>query len=202
MSGLRGADLLIATGNAGKFAEFAQLLAPYGVSLKSLKDFGLDEPEESELSFAGNALLKARSASKACGLPTLADDSGLIVSALGGAPGIYAADWAEGGDGRDFVSAMTKTWALLEAVGAPGPRLAGFCCVLALVWPDRREAVFEGRLSGQIVWPMRGRFGHGYDKIFQPDGQDATLGELAPEVKNAISHRAQAVEKFIASCFT
>ena len=202
IGGLRGAELLIATGNVGKLAEFSALLAPYGTRLRSLQDFGLPEPEEAAFSFEGNALLKARAGVAACGLPTLSDDSGLVVAGLGGAPGIYTADWAEGRSGRDFRRAMTKTWDLLEAVGAPAPRTAAFCCVLALVWPDGREETFAGRLSGQIVWPMRGAFGHGYDPVFQPDGQGVTMGEMDPVVKNAISHRADAVAKFIHACFT
>ncbi len=202
MTGLRGADLLIATGNPGKLAEFSALLAPFGTRLHSLQEIGLSEPEETELSFVGNARLKARAGMRALGLPTLADDSGLVVQALGGAPGVYTADWAEGAAGRNFGIAMTKTWAYLEAVRAPAPRVAAFHCVLALVWPDGRELIFEGRLAGQIVWPMRGDFGHGYDPIFRPDGHDQTLGEMDPAMKNAISHRAVAVAKFIGACFT
>ena len=202
MAGLRDAELLIATGNAGKMAEFSALLAPFGTRLHSLKDMGLSEPDETELTFVGNARLKARAAARACGLPTLADDSGLVVTALGGAPGVYTADWAEGAAGRDFGIAMTKTWAYLAAVRAPAPRVAAFHCVLALAWPDGGEQIFEGRLQGQIVWPMQGDFGHGYDPVFRPDGHGQTLGEMGPAVKNAISHRAVAVAKFVAACFT
>ena len=142
MADLRGKDLLIATGNAGKMAEFSALLAPYGTKLLSLQDFSLPEPEETGFSFAENARLKARAGALASGLPALADDSGLEVAALGGAPGLYTADWAEGRSGRDFHQAMAKTRAMLEAVRAPQPWRAAFCCVLALVWPDGREAVF------------------------------------------------------------
>lgn len=202
MAGLRGAELLVATGNAGKMAEFSELLAPFGTRLRSLRDLGLAEPEETELSFVGNARLKARTGAAASGLPTLADDSGLVVADLRGAPGIYTADWAEGARGRDFCAAMTKTWGLLEAVRAPAPRVAEFRCVLALAWPDGREQFFEGRLAGQIVWPMRGEFGHGYDPIFRPDGHVVSMGEMDPGVKNRISHRAAAVAKFISACFT
>ena len=202
MSGLRGADLLIATGNSGKLAEFSALLAPYGTKLRSLSDLALPEPEETEFTFAGNARLKARAGAAASGLPTLADDSGLAVAALGGAPGIYTADWAECAGSRDFRRAMTKTWELLESVRAPAPRRAEFCCVLVLVWPNGDEQIFEGRLPGQIVWPMRGGAGHGYDPIFQPDGHALTMGEMSPVMKNAISHRAVAVAKFIHACFT
>lgn len=202
MGSLRGADLLIATGNAGKLAEFAALLRPFATRIHSLRDLGLSEPAETEASFAGNALVKARAGAQASGMATLADDSGLKVEALGGAPGIFTADWAETATGRDFGRAMTKTWGLLEAVGAAAPRRATFCCVLALVWPDGREEIFEGRLEGEIVWPMRGKEGHGYDPIFQPADHAMTLGEMAPEAKNAISHRADAVSKFVAACFT
>ncbi len=202
MGGLSGAELLIATGNAGKLAEFEKLLAPFGTRLHSLRTLGLAEPEETEKSFVGNALVKARAGMKASGLACLADDSGLEVEALGGAPGIYTADWAEGASGRDFTVAMAKTWAYLQAVAAPAPRRAGFCCVLAVVWSDGREAIFEGRLQGQIVWPMRGAFGHGYDPIFQPDGHALTMGEMGVDLKNKISHRAVAVERFVARCFT
>lgn len=202
MARLAGADLLVATGNAGKLAEFRALLAPFGTRICALGDLGLPEPDETEDSFVGNARLKARAGAVASGLPTLADDSGLVVAALGGSPGIFTADWAETGHGRSFDRAMAKTWALLEAVGATEPRVAEFRCVLSVAWPNGESEVFEGRLAGQIVWPMRGRFGHGYDPIFQPDGCLQTCGELLPEVKNRISHRADAFQKLIAGCFT
>lgn len=202
MGGLAGADLLIATGNAGKLAEFSKLLAPFGTKLHSLRSLGLFEPEETEKTFVGNALVKARAAMRASGLPCLADDSGLVIDALGGAPSIYTADWAEGASGRDFNVAMAKTWAYLQAVAAPLPRRATFCCVLALVWPDGCEEIFDGRLQGQIVWPMRGAFGHGYDPIFQPDGYGVSMGEMSADLKNKISHRALAVGRFVAKCFT
>lgn len=197
----RGETLLVATGNKGKLAEFQALLSPYGVKLLGLEDVGLGEPEETERSFAGNALLKARAGARA-GYLTLADDSGLEVEALGGAPGIYTADWAEGGSGRDFKRAMAKTWALLEAVKAPVPRKASFCCTLALARPGGEDQVFEGRARGQIVWPMRGAHGHGYDPIFMPDGYDITFGEMDEAVKNRISHRADAFGKLMKECFT
>ena len=197
-----GEKLLVATGNKGKLAEISALLGPFGVSVVSLTDLGLAEPAETEFTFAGNALLKARAGSAASGLVTLADDSGLEVQALGGAPGIYTADWAEGAKGRDFGRAMEKTWGLLEAVHAAAPRMAAFCCTLALVWPDGAEQVFAGRVEGQIVWPMRGAQGHGYDPIFQPDGYVQTFGEMDEAVKNKISHRARAFAKLIEECFT
>lgn len=202
MHTLRGVDLLVATGNAGKMAEFSHLLAPFGTRLRSLTDLALSEPEETEYSFVGNSRLKARAGALATGLPTLADDSGLVIAELGGAPGLYTADWAESGTGRDFRVAMAKTWGLLQAVRATPPINATFCCVLALIWPDGGEQVFEGRLEGQIVWPMRGSSGHGYDPIFQPAGHARTMGEMNCFEKNQISHRSIAVGKFMQECFT
>lgn len=199
---LRGRDLLIASGNAGKLAEFAALLQPFGTRVLSLKDLGLSEPEETEYTFAGNARLKARAACLASGLPTLADDSGLTVDALGGWPGIHTADWAEGGAGRDFDIAMTKTWHMLTATGTEPPYMATFHCALVLSWPGAEDLVFSGELGGQIVWPKRGATGHGYDPIFQPTGYQSTLAELPVEEKNRISHRANAVREFTDLCFT
>lgn len=197
-----GTRLLIATGNRGKFAEFSALLSPYRVILTSLADLGLGEPEETERSFAGNALLKARAGAKASAMLTLADDSGLEVEALCGAPGIYTADWAEGINGRNFGRAMEKTWGMVQATRAPAPRKASFCCTLALVDPKGRHQIFEGRASGQIVWPPRGGLGHGYDPIFMPDGYSKTFGEIDEATKNKISHRADAFAKLIEECFT
>ena len=202
MYSLRNKDLLIASGNAGKLAEFSQLLAPFGTRILSLRDFGLDEPDETEVTFAGNARLKAMAAAASAGVAALADDSGLTVEALGGSPGIYTADWAESSAGRDFDQAMTKTWHLLLSMGVSQPWVASFHCCLVLALPDGADFVFAGRLDGQIVWPKRGLFGHGYDPIFQPDGYDQTMGELSPAMKNGISHRADAVRKFTAACFT
>lgn len=197
-----GTHLLVATGNRGKMAEFSALLSPLRIVLVSLTDLGLGEPEETELSFAGNALLKARAGAKASRLLTLADDSGLVVDALGGAPGIYTADWAEGAKGRDFGRAMEKTWGLLSAVKAKAPRTAAFYSTLALVSPNADEHVLEGRVGGQIVWPPRGTRGHGYDPIFVPDGYEQTFGEMDEAVKNQISHRADAFAKLMKECFT
>ncbi len=202
MANLAGTDLLVATGNSGKLEEFRALLGPFGVTLTSMAELGLNEPEETEFGFAGNALLKARAGAAASGMVTLADDSGLVVFGLGGAPGIYSADWAECGSGRDFGAAMAKTWGLLEAVTGSSIKLAEFRCVLALVWPDGQEKVFDGRLGGQIVWPKRGKLGHGYDPFFQPTGFDRTLGEVAAAEKNRISHRADAIRALISECFT
>lgn len=196
-----GDRLLVASHNAGKIAEIAELLAPHGVAVLSAAELGLPEPEETEDSFLGNARIKAHAAAKAAGMPALADDSGIEVAALGGAPGVYTADWAETPAGRDFVAAMTRTWAELERLGAPEPRLAAFCCTLVLAWPDGRDAVFEGRMPGRIVWPMRGERGHGYDPIFQPEGYAITFGQMDRAEKNRISHRARAFAKFVAACF-
>ena len=200
MPSLAGQRMLVATTNTGKRDEFAGLLGPYGIEMVSLADLGLSGPEETEPSFTGNALLKARAGVAASGLITLADDSGLVVAALGGAPGIHTADWAETGTGRDFRVAMAKTWGLLVATGTPAPWAAEFRCTLAVAWPDGQEAVFDGRLPGQIVWPMRGALGHGYDPIFLPDGHSITMGEMDLDQKNRISHRARAVGALIAGC--
>jgi XTP/dITP diphosphohydrolase len=191
---LEGPELLVATHNIGKLEEFRALLGPYGITCRSNRDFGLPEPAETEASFLGNARIKARAAMAATGLPALADDSGIEIDGLDGAPGVHTADWAETPSGRDFGVAMERAWRELEARGVPEPRRARFRATLVLVWPDGEEASFEGRLDGRIVWPMRGAGGHGYDPIFQPDGHETTLGELSLAEKNRISHRARAIE--------
>lgn len=196
-----GKRLLIATHNAGKLAEMRALLAPYGVEVVGAAEMALAEPAETEDSFIGNARIKARAAVDATGLPALADDSGISVDALDGAPGVYTADWAETGNGRDFGMAMERTWRELEQRDAPCPRSAQFRCTLVLAWPDGHEEIFEGILPGQVVWPPQGAEGHGYDPIFQPDGHDITLGLMSPQEKNAISHRAVAVRKLLEACF-
>lgn len=196
-----GDHLLVATHNMGKLEEMADLLAPFGVTLSSNADHGLPEPEETETTFVGNARIKAHAAAQAAGLPALADDSGITIDGLGGAPGVYTADWAETPQGRDFGMAMERAWAELEASNAPYPRLAQFRCTLVLAWPDGHDAVFEGVMPGQIVWPMRGDQGHGYDPIFQPEGHTQTFGEMDRWEKNKISHRADAFAKLIAGCF-
>lgn len=189
--------LLIATHNKGKLVEIEALLAPFGISVTSAGEMGLPEPEETEDTFIGNARIKAHAACKATGLPALADDSGIEIDGLGGAPGVYTADWAETGNGRDFVMAMTRSWEELEAAKAPFPRTARFCCTFVLAWPDGHDEVFEGFAPGQIVWPMRGLEGHGYDPIFQPEGYDITFGEMDADLKNDISHRADAFRKLV-----
>ncbi|SEN46285.1 dITPase [Paracoccus alcaliphilus] len=193
--------LLVATHNAGKLSEMRALLAPYGVEVVGAAEAGLAEPVETEDNFVGNARIKARAAVTATGLPALADDSGISVDALDGAPGVYTADWAETGNGRDFGMAMQRTWDELEAKGAPAPRKAQFRCTLVLMWPDSHDEVFEGVLPGQVVWPPRGAEGHGYDPIFMPDGHDVTLGEMSAQMKNSLSHRAIAARKLIKGCF-
>ncbi len=193
--------LLIATHNQGKLEEIGALLAPFGVASISAAALGLPEPAETETSFVGNARLKAHAACKASGLPALADDSGISVDALDGAPGVYTADWAETSTGRDFDMAMRKTWGLLEQRQADHPRRAQFRCTLVLAWPDGHDEVFEGVMPGQVVWPMRGDRGHGYDPIFQPEGYNVTFGEMDRWEKNQISHRADAFRKLIAGCF-
>jgi XTP/dITP diphosphohydrolase len=197
-----GDRLLVASHNHGKLEEIAHLLGPLGISVVSAAELGLPEPAETEDSFVGNARIKAHAAAGAAGIPALSDDSGITIDALGGAPGVYTADWAETPTGRDFNMAMEKTWARLETIQAPDPRLAQFRCTLVLAWPDGHDEVFEGVMQGQIVWPMRGDQGHGYDPIFQPDGHDQTFGEMDRWDKNQISHRADAFRKLVAGCFT
>jgi XTP/dITP diphosphohydrolase len=197
-----GDTLLVATHNKGKLEEISALLEPFGVSVISAGALGLPEPEETENTFVGNARIKAHAAAKATGLPALADDSGISVDGLGGAPGVNTADWAETPNGRDFQMAMTRTWDALEAAHAPYPRTAQFRCTLVLAWPDGHDEVFEGVMPGQVVWPMRGDQGHGYDPIFQPDGYDITFGQMDRWEKNRISHRADAFRKLVAGSFT
>jgi XTP/dITP diphosphohydrolase len=190
--------LVVATHNDGKLAEIRALLAGRPVEVVSAKALGLPEPEETEASFVGNARVKAHAAARASGLPALADDSGIEVDALGGAPGVYTADWASTPAGRDFVKAMTRTHDALLAAGAAEPWTARFCCTLVLAWPDGEDAVFEGRVEGRCVWPMRGDRGHGYDPMFLPDGAAETFGEMEPAAKNRISHRARAFAALVA----
>ena len=187
--------LLVATHNAGKLDEMRALFSPQGVEVVGAAEMGLDEPVETESSFLGNARIKARAALKATGLPVLADDSGITVDGLDGAPGVYTADWAETENGRDFMQAMTRTWTELDAREVPAPRTAQFRATLLMLWPDGHEEIFEGVAPGRLVWPPRGQLGHGYDPMFVPEGGDRTYAELTAEEKNAISHRAQAFGK-------
>ncbi|MXQ08254.1 RdgB/HAM1 family non-canonical purine NTP pyrophosphatase [Alphaproteobacteria bacterium GH1-50] len=190
-----GDTLLVATHNKGKLEEIADLLSDLGITVTGAADMSLPEPEETGTTFVENARIKAHAAASATGLPALADDSGISIDALDGAPGVYTADWAETPNGRDFVLAMTRAHEELEARNAPHPRRAAFNCTFVLAWPDGHDEVFEGCVGGHLVWPMRGEEGHGYDPIFQPDGYDVTFGEMDRWEKNRISHRADAFRK-------
>ncbi len=197
-----GERLVIASHNPGKIAEIEALLAPYGVRAVGAGALGLPEPEETGASFEENASLKARAAAEASGLLALADDSGLVVPALAGAPGIYSARWA--GAGKDFGIAMARVQRELGESKSPGDRRAHFVAVLALAWPtmDRggKVAMFSGEAHGQLVWPQRGELGFGYDPMFIPDGYDLTFGEMDAALKHQISHRARAFAKLAAAC--
>ena len=198
--------LVVATHNPGKAREIADLMRPYGLETKSAGELGLDEPEETGTTFEANAILKARAAADVSGHVALADDSGLAVEGLDGAPGIYSARWAETGKGRDFGYAMEKVKAELEAKGAAQPWRAAFVCVLALAWPSTSGQqgpvkIFEGRVEGYLSFPPKGDKGFGYDPIFVADGYAQTFGEMEPEAKHAISHRADAFRKLVAACF-
>lgn len=197
-----GGRLVVATHNKGKLEEISALLEPFSVAVIGAAALGLTEPVETETTFVGNARIKAHAAAKATGLPALADDSGITIDGLGGAPGVYTADWAETAGGRDFVMAMTRAWTELETRSAPFPRLAQFRCTLLMAWPDGHDEAFEGIMPGQVVWPMRGEQGHGYDPIFQPEGFDLTFGEMDRWEKNRISHRADAFRKLVEGCFS
>ncbi|MEX0343258.1 MAG: RdgB/HAM1 family non-canonical purine NTP pyrophosphatase [Erythrobacter sp.] len=199
-------SLVIATHNAGKLKEISALLEPHGVKCISAGSLGLPEPAETGRTFVQNALLKARAASEASGLVALADDSGLAVDALDGRPGVYTADWAErqwfeGEPGRDWYMAMGKVEGMLNQKGAQVDRSCAFHCVLALVWPDGEQAVYEGTVPGTLTWPPRGELGFGYDPVFIPKGREQTFAEIAPEEKHAISHRADAFAKLVADQF-
>jgi XTP/dITP diphosphohydrolase len=189
---------VIATLNPGKVREIAALLAPYRVDAVGAAELGLPEPVESGLTFAANAEIKARAAAQAAQLPALADDSGLEVSGLDGQPGVRSARWA--GPERDFALAMRRVIAELEQRQCPD-RNARFVAALTLCWPDGHCQTVQGAVEGRIVWPPRGTKGFGYDPIFMPDGYDETFGELAPEIKHKISHRARAFGKLINACF-
>lgn len=194
-----GARLVVASHNPGKVWEIKQLIAPYGLDAISAADLNLDEPEETEQTFIGNAELKARHAARSAGLPALADDSGLEVHCLDGEPGIYSARWA--GPAKDFSIAMQR---LADEVSkrcgwSPAPT-ANFTCALSLAWPDGETQNFEGKVFGNLVWPARGGNGFGYDPMFVADGMDQTFGEVEPELKYAISHRTRAFALFKAAC--
>ena len=188
--------LIAATHNKGKVKELKDLFEPLGFEVISAIELDLDEPEETESTFTGNAILKARAAAKATGAPALADDSGLAVTALGGAPGIFSARWA--GEPRDFNFAMEKVERELNDISAQD-RSAKFVCALAVVWPDGHSEVWEGYVHGQLVWPPRGEKGFGYDPMFVAKGETMTFGEMKPEKKHAMSHRADAVTQLKAA---
>tara|TARA_R110002124_G_scaffold264314_2_gene430939 strand:+ start:146 stop:763 length:618 start_codon:yes stop_codon:yes gene_type:complete len=188
--------LVAATHNKGKVSELKDLFEPLGFDVVSAIELDLPEPEETEATFAGNAILKARAAAEATGAPALSDDSGLSVAALGDAPGIYSARWA--GEPRDFSRAMEKVQRELDDIGATD-RSAKFVCALAVVWPDGHAEVFEGEVHGELTWPPRGNKGFGYDPVFVADGESITFGEMEPQRKHAMSHRAKAVAKLKAA---
>lgn len=190
--------LLVATHNAGKLEEFRQLLSPRGITVTGAADLALAEPEETGTTFVDNARIKAQAAMQATGLPALADDSGLEVDGLDGAPGVYTADWAEGPGGRDFLRAMTRVHDELRVRGAPRPWTARFRCTLVLLEPDGSERVFEGKVEGELVWPIRGVQGHGFDPMFAPEGSALTFAQMSVDAKNAISHRARALQALLA----
>lgn len=193
----RNSDWLVATHNAGKIKEIAARLARHGISVTSAADAGLPEPDETGDSFAANAALKAEAAANASGRPALADDSGLSVAALDGAPGIHSARWA--GPEKDFLSAMKRVHE--EILQAGGPADAAFVCVLALAEPGKPTRFWEGRVEGRIVWPPRGEAGFGYDPVFVPDGYDRTFAEMTLEEKQALSHRGRALDAMIREVF-
>ena len=191
-----GDRLVLASHNAGKIAEFRDLFAPRGIMIVGAGELGLPEPEETGASFAANAELKARAAAEAAGLPALADDSGLAVAALDGAPGIHSARWA--GPGRDFAAAMRR---VEKALAGKDDRRARFVAALALRWPDGECVTVEGQVQGRLVFPPRGERGFGYDPIFLPEGRSLTFGEMDPAEKHRVSHRADAFAKLMAACF-
>jgi len=188
--------LIIASHNPGKVREIGELLTPWSVEVVSAAELNLPEPEETGLTFVANAKLKADAAALAANLPALADDSGLAVNALDGAPGIYSARW--GGPEKDFDMAMAR---VNNEMGDTADRGARFVCALALTWPDGHSEVFEGTVDGTLVWPPRGNRGFGYDPMFLADGDTGTYGEIDPAEKHAKSHRAVAFRKLIDACF-
>ena len=212
MRKLNPGKLVIASHNAGKVREIAELLGPCGIEPVSAAELDLPEPDEIGATFVDNADLKARQAADLAGMPALADDSGLCVDALEGRPGIHSARWAivdptvppAGGPGevqgeRDFNRAMERVQAELEQADEEAGRNAHFVCALCVCWPDGRAETFEGRVDGTLVWPPRGSNGFGYDPMFQPIGHDRTFGEMDPDEKYAISHRADAFRKLVAA---
>lgn len=203
--------IIVASHNAGKIREIRDLIGPLGFEAKSAADLNFIEPDETGTTFEENAAIKALASAKAAGLPALSDDSGLVIDALGGAPGVYTANWAEKEDGsRDFSMAMEKVETALVEKGAdtPADRTARFVSVLCLAWPDGHTELFRGEIEGTVIWPPRGTQGFGYDPVFQPEGFETTFGEMSAEEKHgwkpgdtqALSHRARAFKRFVETC--
>ncbi|PPJ48046.1 non-canonical purine NTP pyrophosphatase, RdgB/HAM1 family [Rhizobium sp. KAs_5_22] len=203
--------IVVASHNAGKIAEIADLIGPFGFSARSAAELKFAEPDETGTTFEENAAIKALASARAAGMPALSDDSGLVVDALDGAPGVYTANWAEREDGsRDFAMAMEKVEKALaeRGVTTPEQRSGRFVSVLCLAWPDGHTEMFRGEVEGTIVWPPRGTKGFGYDPVFQPEGFDTTFGEMTSEQKHgwkpgdaqALSHRARAFKIFVETC--
>lgn len=211
MRALETKTIVVASHNAGKIREIADLIGPFGFSARSAAELDFIEPDETGTTFEENAAIKALASARASGLPALSDDSGLVVDALDGAPGVYTANWAEREDGtRDFAMAMEKVERALAEKGAThaDQRAARFVSVLCLAWPDGHTELFRGEVEGKVVWPPRGELGFGYDPIFQPDGYDLTFGEMSSQQKHgwsrgeseALSHRARAFKRFVETC--
>jgi len=207
---LRGGSLVIATHNPGKLREISALLEPYGLKCISAGSLGLPEPPETGTTFVENALIKARAAAESSGLAALADDSGLSVDALGGRPGVHTAEWAErqwfeGDPGRDWYMAMGKVEGMLQRLGPETDRSAAFHCVLAIAWPEGEPVLYEGHCTGSLIWPPRGTLGFGYDPVFVPahwrGRREQTFGEIDPEEKQGMSHRADAFARLVADQF-
>ncbi|XUY26818.1 RdgB/HAM1 family non-canonical purine NTP pyrophosphatase [Agrobacterium sp. rho-8.1] len=203
--------IVVASHNKGKIAEIADLIGPLGFSAKSAAELNFAEPDETGTTFEENAAIKALASAQASGLPSLSDDSGLVIDALDGNPGVYTANWAETADGtRDFAMAMQKVEDALQERGAtePSARTCRFVSVLCLAWPDGHTEFFRGEIEGSVAWPPRGDSGFGYDPIFQPQGYETTFGEMTSEQKHgwkpgdrqALSHRARAFKTFVETC--
>ncbi|MDI7864753.1 RdgB/HAM1 family non-canonical purine NTP pyrophosphatase [Rhizobiaceae bacterium n13] len=211
MRKLETKTIVVASHNAGKIREIQDLIGPFGFSAKSAADLKFEEPDETGTTFEENATIKALASAKASGLPALSDDSGLVIDALDGAPGVYTANWAEKADGtRDFAMAMEKVEKALSERGAMAPdkRTARFVSVLCLAWPDGHTEHFRGEVEGRVTWPPRGTQGFGYDPVFQPEGYVQTFGEMSADEKHgwrpgdatALSHRARAFKLFVETC--
>jgi XTP/dITP diphosphohydrolase len=192
-----GGRLVLASHNPGKLAEIADLVRPFAQDVVSSGAFGLPEPVEDAPDFVGNARIKALAAARATGLPALADDSGFCAGALDGRPGVHSARWA--GPGKDFAAAMARVH---REIGPVGDRAAWFIAALCLGWPDGHTETFVGRVDGIAIFPPRGTLGFGYDPMFVPTGATETFGEMEPEAKHAVSHRARAFAQLIAECLT